>query len=44
MVQDALIPITVPYCVNCMAPLDELLPSELKRKSSLITTGNDPSI
>lgn len=28
--KDALIPINVPYCVNCMEPLQELLPSELK--------------
>lgn len=35
--KDALVPITVPYCVNCMAPLDELLPNELKRKSTMVT-------
>jgi hypothetical protein len=29
--KDALVPITIPYCVNCMAPLDELLPPELKQ-------------
>ena len=29
--KDALVPITIPYCVNCMAPLEELLPSELKQ-------------
>ena len=28
--KDALIPITVPYCVNCLEPLNELLPAELK--------------
>lgn len=42
--KDALIPITVPYCVNCMAPLDELLPSELKTPTSNIVTSNDPGI
>ncbi len=29
--KDALVPITIPYCVNCLAPLDELLPAELKQ-------------
>ena len=29
--KDALVPITIPYCVNCMAPLDELLPQDLKK-------------
>jgi hypothetical protein len=28
--KDALVPITIPYCVNCLEPLQELLPSELK--------------
>lgn len=28
--KDALVPITVPYCVNCVEPLQELLPSELR--------------
>ena len=28
--KDALIPINIPYCVNCLEPLEELLPSELK--------------
>lgn len=28
--KDALVPITIPYCVNCQEPLSELLPSELK--------------
>lgn len=29
--KDALVPITIPYCVNCMEPLHELLPPELKK-------------
>lgn len=29
--KDALVPINVPYCVNCMSALDELLPNELKK-------------
>jgi hypothetical protein len=29
--KDALVPITIPYCVNCLEPLNELLPSELKK-------------
>ncbi len=29
--KDALVPITIPYCVNCLEPLDELLPPELKK-------------
>ena len=30
--KDALVPITIPYCVNCLEPLDELLPPELKKQ------------
>jgi hypothetical protein len=29
--KDALVPINIPYCVNCLEPLDELLPPELKK-------------
>ena len=29
--KDALVPINIPYCVNCLEPLDELLPTELKQ-------------
>jgi hypothetical protein len=29
--KDALVPINIPYCVNCMTALDELLPPELKQ-------------
>ena len=29
--KDALVPINVPYCINCLTPLEELLPSELKK-------------
>ena len=29
--KDALVPINIPYCVNCLDPLNELLPSELKQ-------------
>lgn len=28
--KDGLVPINVPYCVNCLEPLQELLPSELR--------------
>ena len=35
--KDALVPINVPYCVNCMEPLDELLPPELKRPKLTIS-------
>jgi hypothetical protein len=28
--KDALVPINIPYCVNCLDPLQELLPSELR--------------
>lgn len=28
--KDALVPINIPYCINCMEPLAELLPNELK--------------
>jgi len=29
--KDALVPLTVPYCVNCLTPLEDLLPSELRK-------------
>jgi hypothetical protein len=29
--KDALVPINIPYCVNCLEPLNELLPPELKQ-------------
>lgn len=29
--KDALVPITIPYCVNCMAPVEDLLPAELRK-------------
>jgi len=29
--KDGLIPINIPYCVNCLEPLNELLPSELRK-------------
>jgi hypothetical protein len=35
--KDALVPITIPYCVNCLEPLQELLPSELKTPKIQIT-------
>lgn len=28
--KDALVPINIPYCVNCNEPVEDLLPSELK--------------
>ena len=30
--KDALVPINIPYCVNCLEPLDDLLPSELRKQ------------
>lgn len=30
--KDALVPITIPYCVNCLEPLQELLPTELRKQ------------
>lgn len=30
--KDALVPINIPYCVNCLKPLDDLLPSELRKQ------------
>lgn len=32
--KDALVPINVPYCVNCHEPIQDLLPSELKPSSA----------
>lgn len=29
--KDGLVPITVPYCVNCLEPIQELLPPELRK-------------
>jgi hypothetical protein len=29
--KDGLVPINVPYCVNCLEPLQELLPIELRK-------------
>ena len=29
--KDALVPITIPYCVNCLEPLQDLLPIELRK-------------
>lgn len=29
--KDALVPLTIPYCVNCMALLEDLLPAELRK-------------
>lgn len=33
--KDALIPVTIPYCVNCMQVLEDLLPAELKSDSKI---------
>ena len=30
--KDALVQINIPYCVNCLEPLDDLLPSELRKQ------------
>jgi len=34
--KDGLVPINVPYCVNCLVPLQELLPSELRSNTITI--------
>lgn len=33
--KDALIPVNIPYCVNCMQVLEDLLPSELKSDNKI---------
>lgn len=30
--KDALVPINIPYCVNCKAPLSEIIPPEIKEE------------
>ncbi len=32
--KDALVPVTIPYCVNCLSVLEDLLPDELKSNNS----------
>lgn len=34
--KDALVPINIPYCVNCLEPIQELLPSELRSRKVCI--------
>lgn len=34
--KDALVPIPVPYCVNCQEPLSELLPPEVRNSKITI--------
>jgi len=38
--KDALVPINVPYCINCEAPLQDLLPAELRTSQPVTEESN----
>ena len=34
--KDAIVPVQVPYCIQCKKPLEDLLPDELKSTSDIV--------